>query len=235
MARLPDAPDLDWSESGGPRARVFDDVYFSERGGLAESEAVFLAGCGLPDAWAGRSQFAVCELGFGAGLNALALWRAWSRARNPRAILHMFSIEAHPMARADAARSLSAFAELGDLAERLLAAWPVRARAPQRLWFPEDGFALTLIIDDVASALSGLEGRFDAFFLDGFAPARNPAMWRPEVFARLRDLSAPGARAASYSVAGVVRRGLEAAGFEVGAPRARPRDRTARSGSGGTS
>jgi tRNA 5-methylaminomethyl-2-thiouridine biosynthesis bifunctional protein len=215
LPRLPELPELEWNDAGAPRARWFDDVYFSARGGLAESEAVFLAGCGLPEAWASRERFAVCELGFGAGLNALALWRAWKNARNPRAILHMCSIEALPMARADAARALGAFPELSDMAERLLAAWPVRARAPQRLWFAEDGFALTLIIDDVASALNGLQGRFDAFFLDGFAPARNPEMWSPEVFARLGELAAPGARAASYSVAGMVRRGLEAAEFAV--------------------
>jgi tRNA 5-methylaminomethyl-2-thiouridine biosynthesis bifunctional protein len=215
MARLPPLPALDWTPEGAPRARSFDDIYFSTAGGLAESEAVFVDGCGLPSRWAGRRRFSICELGFGAGLNALAVWRAWRIARPDHAILHMFSVEAFPLAREDAARALAPFAELEPLTGRLLARWPVRASVPQRLRFDEDGFALTLLIDDAAHALEGLEGAFDAWFLDGFAPARNPAMWSETVFARVAALSAPDARLASYSVAGSVRRALAGAGFAV--------------------
>ncbi|MES1201589.1 MAG: FAD-dependent 5-carboxymethylaminomethyl-2-thiouridine(34) oxidoreductase MnmC [Pseudomonadota bacterium] len=215
MTRLPPKPQLEWSEDGVPRARGFDDVYFSARGGLAESDTVFLAGCGLPDAWREGSGFAICELGFGTGLNALALWRAWRTHRPAGALLHMVSIEAFPLAREDAARALSAFPEVRELAARLLARWPVRAYAPQRLWFEEDGFALTIRIGDAAGELAGLRGAFDAWFLDGFAPARNTGMWSPAVFAEIARLSVPGARAATFSVAGDVRRGLEAAGFSV--------------------
>ncbi|MGE3304190.1 MAG: tRNA (5-methylaminomethyl-2-thiouridine)(34)-methyltransferase MnmD, partial [Hyphomonadaceae bacterium] len=215
MPRLPALPDLDWTEDGQPRARAYDDVYFSKAGGLAEARAVFLAGCGLPEAWAGRARFAIGELGFGAGLNALAVWDAWRRTRPPGGMLHFTSVEAFPLPREAAARALGAFPEIADLAVRLLAAWPVRAPAPQRLWFPEDGFALTVQIGEACGVLAGMTGAFDAWFLDGFAPARNEAMWRPELFSRVAALSAPGARAATYSVAGGVRRGLEAAGFAV--------------------
>jgi len=215
MSRLPPRPELDWSDQSAPRALAFDDVYYSARGGLAESEAVFLSGCGLPAAWRGRGRFAICELGFGSGLNALAVWRAWRKTREAHAILHMVSMEAFPLEREDAARALRAFSEVSDLSVRLLERWPVRAYAPQRLWFPEDGFALTLRIGEAASELAGLQGQFDAWFLDGFAPARNPDMWSPAVFAEMARLSAPGARAATFSVAGEVRRGLEAAGFAV--------------------
>jgi tRNA 5-methylaminomethyl-2-thiouridine biosynthesis bifunctional protein len=215
MPRLPPLPDLDWSDEGAPRARAFDDVYFSRHGGLAEAEAVFLNGCGLPEAWRGRDRFAICELGFGSGLNVLATWRAWKTTREPHAQLHISTIEAFPFAAADAARALAQFPEVGDLAAKLLARWPVRARAPQRLWFPEDSFTLTLFTGDAETILPQVEGPFDAWFLDGFAPARNPAMWSARVFAEMARLSAPCARAATFTVAGEVRRGLEAAGFAV--------------------
>ncbi len=215
MPRLPPEPSLDWSDPSAPRAAAFDDVYFSRRGGLAESDAVFLAGTGLPEGWWNRDRFALCELGFGTGLNILAVWRAWNRARTPHAQLHISSIEAYPLAKADAARALAQFPEVGDLAEKLLSRWPVRAYAPQRLWFPDDGLSLTLHVGEAETVLAGMSGRFDAWFLDGFAPARNPQMWSSETFRQVARLSAPGARLASFTVAGDVRRGLSAAGFAV--------------------
>jgi tRNA 5-methylaminomethyl-2-thiouridine biosynthesis bifunctional protein len=215
VPRLPPQPTLDWSPDGAPRASAFDDVYFSREGGLAESDAVFLAGCGLPNAWAGRERFALCELGFGSGLNVLAVWRAWRATHLPGAKLHISTIEAFPLARDDAARALAHFPEISDLSQQLLERWPVRAYGPQRLWFHEDGLALTVHIGDVEHVLGAMRGQFDAWFLDGFAPARNGAMWSPAVFERIAALSAPGARAATFTVAGDVRRGLEAAGFSV--------------------
>ncbi|MBL8543470.1 MAG: bifunctional tRNA (5-methylaminomethyl-2-thiouridine)(34)-methyltransferase MnmD/FAD-dependent 5-carboxymethylaminomethyl-2-thiouridine(34) oxidoreductase MnmC [Hyphomonadaceae bacterium] len=213
--RLPPQPDLDWSDESAPRATAFGDVYFSREGGLAESDAVFLAGCGLPDAWAAKTSFAVCELGFGTGLNVLALWRAWKKTRLPHAHLHICSIEAFPLGGTDAQRALRQFPEVEELAVQLLQRWPVRAYAPQRLWFEEDGLSLTLFVGEAEQVLAGLEGRFDAWLLDGFAPARNPAMWGAETFAQIARLSAPDARLATFTVAGDVRRGLESVGFAV--------------------
>lgn len=208
-------PELDWRDAAAPRAAAFDDIYFSREGGLAESEAVFLAGCNLPEAWADRECFTLCELGFGSGLNVLAAWKAWKKTKLPHAQLHISTIEAFPLAREDAARALACFPEVADLAAKLLARWPARAFGPQRLWFPEDGFSLTVHIGDAADVLAGLDGGFDAWFLDGFAPARNPAMWSHEVLRHVGRLSAPGARLATFTVAGEVRRSLEAAGFAV--------------------
>jgi tRNA 5-methylaminomethyl-2-thiouridine biosynthesis bifunctional protein len=215
MPRLPPSPELEWNAEGAPRASAFEDVYFSRAGGLAEAEAVFLNGTGLPDAWRNRDGFALCELGFGTGLNILTAWSAWKKTRLPHAILHISSIEAFPLARCDAARALAQFPEVGDLAERLLARWPVRAYGPQRLWFPEDGFALTLWTGDAERVLAGMRGQFDAWFWDGFAPARNATMWSEGIAREIARLSKPGARLASFTVAGGVRRALEAAGFTV--------------------
>ncbi len=215
MRRLPPLPELDWADPSAPKASAFGDVYFSANGGLAEAEAVFLGGCDLPRAWLGKDRFAVCELGFGTGLNVLAAWRAWKRTRSNHAVLHITSIEAFPLAGKDAARSLQHFPEVADLASALLARWPIRAYAPQRLWFPEDGFTLTLYTGEAETILPGLDAHFDAWFLDGFAPARNPTMWSERVLNQVARLSAPDARLATFSVAGAVRRGLESVGFAV--------------------
>lgn len=191
-------------------------MYFSVEDGLAEARTVFLAGCGLPAAWAGRGDFTIAELGFGTGLNLLALWQLW-RAHRPSsgARLHMVSFEGYPMAVEDAARALSRWPELAPLAGALLSRWPVRARGVQRLDWPQDGLSLTLHIDDISRALPNAEFCADAWFLDGFSPARNPDMWSEATLAAVAARTRPGGRAASFTVAGAVRRGLEAAGFRV--------------------
>jgi len=215
MTRLPPRPELAWADDGAPRSLVADDGYFSCAGGLAESRAVFLAGCGLPEAWRGRASFAIGELGFGTGLNALAVWDLWRATRPPGGVLHFVSIEGFPLEREEAARALAPFDELASLRAQLLARWPVRAWGPQRMWFADDRFALTVVHAPVERALVGMRGVFDAWFLDGFAPARNGEMWSAAVLARVAALCAPGARAASYTVAGHVRRALADAGFAV--------------------
>lgn len=213
----PDAPQspLQWGDDGLPRSRLYGDVYFSSEDGLAETRAVFLQGCGLPEAWAGRRRFVVAELGFGTGLNILALLDLWRRNRPAGGRLHIFSIEAHPIDAAEAARALARWPELADLTALLIARWPGRARGVHRLELPELGAVLDLAVMDVAEALGGWDGRADAWFLDGFAPALNPAMWGEAVMALVGARSAPGARAATFTVAGLVRRGLAAAGFAV--------------------
>lgn len=208
-------PDVVWGDDGLPRSGRFGDVYFSSDDGLAETRAVFLAGCGLPDAWAGRSRFVVGELGFGAGLNVAALLQLWARTRSPGARLNIFSIEAFPVSRDDAARALGRWPELAGVAGPLLAGWPRRARGFHRLDLPKLGVTFDLAVMEVEEALRQWRGKADAWFLDGFAPAANPGMWRQEVLDLVAARSAPGARAATFTVAGAVRRGLRAAGFRV--------------------
>lgn len=214
----PDAPSstdpvLQWSDDGLPRSGRFGDVYFSSDDGLAESRAVFLAGCGLPDAWAGRRRFTVGELGFGTGLNIAALLDLWSKTRPPGGRLHIFSVEAFPVSREDAARALGRWPELAPIVELMLARWPRRARGFHRLDLPELGATLDLAVMEVETALSQWRGTADAWFLDGFAPATNPGMWSQKVLDLVAARGAPGARAATFTVAGAVRRGLETAGF----------------------
>lgn len=214
MAADPPSP-VQWRDDGLPGSALYGDVYFSSEDGLAESRAVFLAGCGLPDAWAGRRHFTVGELGFGTGLNIAALLTLWKQTRPPGGRLHIFSLEAHPMAREDAARALGHWPEIAEAADALLSAWPGRAKGFHRLDLPAFDAVLDLAVADAREALAQWTGQADAWFLDGFAPAANPAMWSDEVLALVAARSAPGARAATFTVAGAVRRGLASAGFEV--------------------
>ncbi|MCI4644460.1 MAG: FAD-dependent 5-carboxymethylaminomethyl-2-thiouridine(34) oxidoreductase MnmC [Hyphomonadaceae bacterium] len=216
MSRLPPAPDLEWKPDGTPVARGFGDVYFSTADGLEETRAVFLKGCGLPERWAGRETFLVAETGFGTGLNFLALWQLWRAHRpSPTARLHFVSFEGFPLHREDAARALSAWPELAGLSTRLLARWPHRARGVRRLDWPEDGLTLTLHVDEISRALPASRFTADAWFLDGFSPSRNEAMWGDALYPEIAARSASGAVAASFTVARAVRDGLSAAGFEV--------------------
>ena len=208
-------PDLEWI-GNTPRSTRFDDVYFQAEDGLAESRAVFLEGCGLPERFAGRRRFAVGELGFGSGLNILALLDLWRRHRSDAgAKLSIVSIEAFPMTADDAARALAAFPDLAELSADLLTGWPGDRVGRHTIDFPEIGATLQIHVGDVGDALAQLDAKMDAWFLDGFAPAKNPDMWSEEVLAEIGRLTAPGGRVATFTVAGDVRRGLVSAGFEV--------------------
>jgi len=197
-----------------PVSPAFEDGYFSRHGGLAESRAVFLEGIGAPGLWRDKAGCTIGELGFGAGLNFLATWAAW-RAAPGIAPLHYVAVEGYPMRRTDMARALSAFPELQDLARALTESLPPPLIGAHRLAFDGGRVQLTLLFEDAQAALEGYEMQADAWYLDGFAPARNPDMWRPSLMRALARLSRPGARIASYSAAGHVRRGLAAAGFSL--------------------
>ena len=208
-------PSIVWREGEPPRSAQFGDLYYSAEGGLDEARQVFLAGCGLPEAWRDRRAFCVGELGFGTGLNIIALLELWARARPADGRLSIFSVEAFPLAVADAARALAVWPELAPIAARLLARWPGRRRGFHRIDLPELHATLDLAVMEAGDALAAWSGRADAWFLDGFAPALNPQMWRADVLEGVARCSAPGARLATYTVAGDVRRGLAAAGFTV--------------------
>lgn len=212
----PDAsPMLVWAEDGSPRSGRFGDVYFSKEDGLAETRAVFLTGCGLPEAWNGRRRFTVAELGFGTGLNIAALLDLWRREGPANARLHVFTVEGYPLTAAEAARALGAWPELAQVVEALLAQWPDGTPGFHRIELPDFRATVDVAIGEVDWALTQWTGRADAWFLDGFAPSTNPAMWSDTVMDRIAERSAPEARLATFTVAGVVRRGLAERGFTV--------------------
>ncbi|MGB0905954.1 MAG: tRNA (5-methylaminomethyl-2-thiouridine)(34)-methyltransferase MnmD [Maricaulaceae bacterium] len=217
------APDMDWSRPQSPASEQFGDIYFSVDGGLAETRAVFLEACGLPERWDGLqngTHFTIGELGFGTGLNFLASWQLWREgrevphARSAAPHLHFVSIEKYPLSHEQLAQALASWPELSDLSGRLLALWPGRVPGIHRLHIAPD-ITLTLYHDDITEALPKMDMQADAWFLDGFSPAKNPDMWSKDVMRHLRNLSGPGARVGTFTVAGFVREALTEAGFEV--------------------
>lgn len=202
-------------ESGTPYAPDFADCYFSRQDGLAESRYVFLQGNQLPQRWQGREQFVIAETGFGTGLNFIATWQAWRDDPQRCGRLHYVSIEKHPIP-ADGLRSLLAsWPELGPLAQELLANYPPLLAGFHRLHLAGGRVKLTLCFMDVQAALDELVAQVDAWYLDGFAPARNPAMWQAAVMQGVARLCRADATLATFTAASEVRRSLQAAGFSV--------------------
>jgi tRNA 5-methylaminomethyl-2-thiouridine biosynthesis bifunctional protein len=208
---------LDFTADGVPHSPDFDDIFHPAVGALPQARHVFLAGNGLPTRWAGRERFVVLETGFGLGHNFLATWDAWRKDPQCCDRLLFVSIEKHPLQQVDLRRAHAAAADrsLADLASQLVQAWPPLTPNLHPLDFEAGRVQLLLGLGGVALLLRQLLASVDAFFLDGFAPARNPAMWDAGVFQRLHRLAAPGATAATWSAARVVHDGLVAAGFEV--------------------
>jgi len=218
------SPGLAWAPGRVPVAERFGDVYYSREGGLAESRYVFLDGCSLPGAWQDGHDYTICELGFGTGLNFLATWDAWRRRRVKNARLHYIAVEGFPLLQSELSEALETWPELHTLVRGLKRAYPQPQRGFMRVFphIPGDdavnGISLTLLFGDALEMLTQLEARVDAWFLDGFAPDRNPDMWRAEVFkqiARLSHTDHGGSCLATFSAASEVRRGLDAAGFDV--------------------
>lgn len=206
------APDNDGAPSSfAPRSTQFDDVYFSGDG-LAETQHIFLAGNNLPARF-NTPRFHIGELGFGTGLNFLAAWDAWDRAEKPAgARLNFLSFEAYPLSTTQLAHAHQAWPALESLSARLRAALPPPQRGFHFLHFGD--VSLTLFYGDAREGLAHTEGHVDAWFLDGFSPAKNPGLWSEAIFSELARLSAPGASFATFTVAGGVRRALKAAGFQ---------------------
>lgn len=192
---------------GTPVSTRFEDPYFSLGDGLAETRHVFLAGNGLPARF--RDGFAIAELGFGTGLNLVAGVLAWQGAGIPGRFRYT-SFEAFPMAPADMAAALAAFPEALAAAGPLLSAWGRGERA--FAFGPAD---VTVIPGDAEKTLPRWAGRADAWFLDGFAPAKNPGLWSEPLMAEVARHTAPGGSFATYTAAGHVRRALASAGFAV--------------------
>lgn len=212
------AEPVEWRADGIPRSARFDDIYHTETGALAQSRHVFLAGCGLPGAWADQPQWRILETGFGFGLNFLTTWQAWrSDPQRPR-LLHFVSIEAHPVSADDLLRAALAYPELTELAElaqALAAQWHGLLPGFHRLSFDEGRVLLTLCVGDVQAMLRAQSFEADSIFLDGFSPDRNPAMWSPETLKSVSRFARRGTGIATWTIARAVRDALTQCGFQV--------------------
>ena len=196
---------LDWRNGDVPVSCRFDDPYFSLDNGLAETRYVFLDGNDLPARF--RDGFHVAELGFGTGLNLLASLDLW-RSSKQTGTLWFTSFEAFPMQPEDMIRAQRAFPELAPIAAELAPFWSEGART---ITLPDLHF--TLVAGDARTTLAALANPADAWFLDGFAPAKNPEMWEPGLLELVAQKTAPNGTAATYTAAGHVRRALDAAGL----------------------
>ena len=227
---LIDHAQLQWDEDGQPVSSAFGDVYFSRANGLEETRHVFLQHNQLSERWQQLSDgdhFTIAETGFGSGLNFLAAWQLWLGAAPAGAQLHFVSVEKFPLTKTDLQRALALWPELSELTAQLIDAYPVFVGTGfHRLNFMNGRVKLTLIIDDAALGFAQLLAtpqpafashcaKIDAWFLDGFAPAKNPQMWSDALFTVIRQLSRAGTTAATFSAAGIVKQGLKFAGFTI--------------------
>ncbi|WP_299472141.1 tRNA (5-methylaminomethyl-2-thiouridine)(34)-methyltransferase MnmD [uncultured Roseibium sp.] len=218
------APQLEWLEGDVPKATGFQDTYFSKAGGLEETRHVFLAGNGLPERLQGRENFTVAEFGFGTGLNFLTTLAALGEIKSPPE-LSFVSFELFPLALSQLKRALNAFPELNAYSEELLSVWQ-----PEPGWneIAVGSAKLVLGVGDareLISDLSSTQGEkacapqdpiaVDAWYLDGFSPARNPELWDEGLLKAAADLTVIGGTIATYTAAGWVRRNLQAAGFQI--------------------
>ncbi|OUL69917.1 bifunctional tRNA (5-methylaminomethyl-2-thiouridine)(34)-methyltransferase MnmD/FAD-dependent 5-carboxymethylaminomethyl-2-thiouridine(34) oxidoreductase MnmC [Paraburkholderia hospita] len=208
---------LAFRDNGTPYSPRHDDIYHSAVGALAQAEYVFLKGNELPSRWQKRRVFTVLETGFGMGINFLVTWAAWRADPDRCERLHFVSTEKHPFSRGDllaANAAAVADASIAPLAQQLVDAWPTLVPGTHRLEFEEGRVTLTLVFGDAAQTLHSLWLRADAFYLDGFSPAKNPELWTPAIIKALARLAGDDATFATYTSAGDVKRGLQQAGFE---------------------
>lgn len=199
-----DQSGVDWQD-GVPVSRRFDDPYYSLNDGWAETTHVFLGGNDLPSRFA--PGFHIAELGFGTGLNVLVALDAW-RAAGTLGPLRFTTFEAFPLDPATTRNALEAIAQT----DRIRAAF-IAYLDGDRTALPD--LDLTIIEGDARLTLPAWSGKADAWFLDGFSPAKNPELWGPELMRDVARATASGGTAATYTAAGFVRRGLNAAGFAV--------------------
>ncbi|MGL5343133.1 MAG: bifunctional tRNA (5-methylaminomethyl-2-thiouridine)(34)-methyltransferase MnmD/FAD-dependent 5-carboxymethylaminomethyl-2-thiouridine(34) oxidoreductase MnmC [Plesiomonas sp.] len=217
---------LHFNEQGTPVSSEFGDVYFSNDNGLEETQYVFLDGNQLAERWHSHEAhaFIIAETGFGTGLNFLTVWQAFRQFKmeNPHAALkrlHFISFEKFPLSISDLQLAHQSWPQLADLCNELHQHWPLPLSGCQRMLLDQGTVVLDLWFGDVNQTLPALNHSYDrsidAWFLDGFAPSKNPDMWQQTLFEQMVRLTRDSGTFATFTAAGFVRRGLQAAGFSV--------------------
>lgn len=209
---VPDSQTLDWIDGDMPYSQEFGDHFYCREDGRAEAAHVFLDGNGLPGRWQGDSVFRIGELGFGTGLNFCETWR--QRKQSPFAgTVHFVSFERFPMQGADIDRALSRWPEVDAERRALVTRWP---EAPEGIVDIDFGdIRLSVVCGSAFDSIAAYDAPFDAWYLDGFAPRRNPDMWSEELMRRVFSRTVEGGTFATYAAAGFVRRNLQATGYAV--------------------
>ncbi|HRJ12268.1 MAG TPA: tRNA (5-methylaminomethyl-2-thiouridine)(34)-methyltransferase MnmD [Alphaproteobacteria bacterium] len=196
------------------RNEIYDDIYFNADDGIGESEYVFLDGSGAPDIWRNITHFHITELGFGTGLNFLLTAQAWQKTASADAHLTYTGIDLHPFTKSKLQEVYAHWPDLSDVSEKLLAVYP-GTEAGIHICYPVTNITLMLLWGEAMEMLQSMHRKQNLFYLDGFAPKKNPEMWRDEIYSELARLAAPNAFVTTFTAAGMVKRGLENAGFTV--------------------
>ena len=204
---------VEWIDGDIPFSPRFADSYYSRAGGLEETGYVFIEGNGLPARWPRMQTCLIAELGFGTGLNFLETVRQWRGLAPVGTRLEFVSFERFPLSREDMGKALSRWPQLAELADALVAVWRSEFEILQ-VPFAKD-IDLTIFLGDANTRLPQCSFTADAWYLDGFAPARNPELWSAQLLRHVYERTKPGGSFATYTAAGQVRRDLEAVGFEV--------------------
>ncbi|MBL4800037.1 MAG: bifunctional tRNA (5-methylaminomethyl-2-thiouridine)(34)-methyltransferase MnmD/FAD-dependent 5-carboxymethylaminomethyl-2-thiouridine(34) oxidoreductase MnmC [Oleispira sp.] len=227
---------IHWDQQGQPFSEDFNNIYFSADSAIEERRCVFINPSRLQERWQQhKGSFTLVETGFGTGLNFILTWLEWiafqdsqkditknqsikDQASNEQEVsnhLHFISIEKYPLDKDQIAQALALFPQLKHLSVQLTEQYPLLIKGFHSLQFKDQNLSLTLIFDDISSALPQLNGPVDAWYLDGFAPAKNPDMWTDALYASMAQLSKENTRIAISTADGDVRCALSAAGFEL--------------------
>lgn len=217
-----------WDPQGQPFSEDFSDVYFNTDSGIDESRFVYINPSRLQERWQQhQGSFTLVETGFGTGLNFILTWLEWIEFQKKRKEnllsydqqtsnhLHFISIEKFPLTKQEISRALSLFPQLKHISDQLTNEYPLLIKGFHSLQFKDHNLTLTLIFDDVSAALPQLNGPIDAWYLDGFAPAKNPDMWTGRLYSSMAQLSRKNTTLATFTAAGDVRRALSGAGFKL--------------------
>ncbi|MBN3563558.1 bifunctional tRNA (5-methylaminomethyl-2-thiouridine)(34)-methyltransferase MnmD/FAD-dependent 5-carboxymethylaminomethyl-2-thiouridine(34) oxidoreductase MnmC [Aliamphritea spongicola] len=200
-----------------PFSTQYEDVYFNSENGLEETDYVFLQGNSLTERFqtsAGKN-FVIAETGFGSGMNFLSTWKLWQEHAPENARLHYISAERFPFSKEDLQKAMQTWPEFQPFLLELIQQYPPLMSGFHRLSFPDSRITLTLMFGDATNMYSQLTARIDAWFLDGFAPSKNADMWHEDLFRTMATLSHSETTFATFTSASKVRKGLQAAGFEI--------------------
>ena len=222
---------IHFNYQGTPVANDFDDIYYSDDNGLAESYYVFYQQNNIDTRLQSHDQahFVIAETGFGTGLNFLNTCQHFTdhlaRQQVQKQLnygvkrLHFIAFEKHPLSVSDLSKILTAWPELNLLSEQLISQYPINLAGCHRLEFNNGTIVLDLYFGDALESIKTMSyprsGIVDAWFLDGFAPSKNPDMWQQSLFNAMVNISKVGATLATFTAAGFVRRGLSDAGFTM--------------------
>ena len=222
-----EAPQLSWGADGVPRSNQFDDIYFDQKSGLDETNYVFLQHNQLKERWqrlaqdSNRSSFTIAETGFGTGLNFLCAWLLWQELNQENkpnlehSCLHFISVEKYPLSKEMLKNALNMWPSLSHLSDELIAKYPTLCQGLHRIELDQGRVQLSLYFGEAAEGFASMNADVDAWFLDGFAPSKNPEMWNEDLFQQIKRLSKSGTSFSTFTAAGIVRRGLKSIGFEV--------------------